>query len=161
MVPPKTVAPTIKCVLPIRIAERMSIGSATIASTRPRPWLMLLAISSRTLTTRGQSFISSDCTRTRQVLGHERLGQRRKPGQRVAVERLCLPRGAVPVAILVADDLHRHDHDVGAELVRRRNPVVKLPARLDRELDRARELVVPQQLEFVFAGVRREREDIL
>src|SRR5688572_20430577 len=132
------------CVLPIRIAESRSIGSATSASTKPRPWLMLLAISSRT-ETEGSSLMPGHCTPLSMVRRRDHLWQRREAVQRVTVERVSLPRRLVPHAVLVADDLDRHDHYIGAELVCRSNAVIKLPARLDGKFDRPRKLVVPEK----------------
>lgn len=69
--------------------------------------------------------------------------------QRVAVERLCLPRRLVPLSILIADDLDGHDDTLGADLVGRGNAVIELTIGLDRELNRTCELVVPQHFEFI------------
>jgi hypothetical protein len=53
-----------------------------------------------------------------------------KPVSGFAVERVSFPRRFVPHAVLIADDLDRHDHDVGAEVVGLGDAVVELPTGL-------------------------------
>src|ERR1051326_5123469 len=79
--------------------------------------------------------------------------------ERVAVERVGLPGRLVPLAVLVSDDRDGHDDAVAAQMVGRGDAVVELPFGADRELDGAREVVVPKQLELVIAGVRAERSE--
>src|ERR1041385_7596132 len=78
--------------------------------------------------------------------------------ERISVKCFGLPGGLVPHSVLIANDLHRHDYAIAAELIVRRNAVVELSARRDGKLDRPRQLVVPEQFELVLAGICRKRE---
>src|SRR5437868_2156386 len=73
--------------------------------------------------------------------------------ERISVKRLCLPGGLVPHAILIADDLHGHDHTIATELIVRRDAIVELSARRDSKLHRPRQLVIPEQFELVVARI--------
>ena len=81
--------------------------------------------------------------------------------QRVAIERLGLPRRPVPLTVLISNDRDGYNHAAGAQLVGGCNSVVELPVGPNRELDRSCQLVVPEQLELVLAGVLRHLENIL
>src|SRR6185369_15568937 len=73
---------------------------------------------------------------------------------------LCLPRRLVPHAVLIADDDDRNDHAIAAELVARRDSVVKFSTRLHGKLQRARQLVVPEKFELILARIRSECVDV-
>jgi hypothetical protein len=71
------------------------------------------------------------------------LRYRRKARERVSVERFGLPRRLVPRSVLIADDLHRHDNAVAAELVSRGYAVVEFSVGARCEFDRPRQVIVP------------------
>ena len=62
----------------------------------------------------------------------------------MAIKSVCLPGRFVPGAVLIAYDRDGHDDAVDAQFVRRGNAIIKLAIRSHRELDRTRQLVVPQ-----------------
>jgi hypothetical protein len=86
-----------------------------------------------------------------------RLGRRREARQRVSIERFSLPCRLVPCPILIADDLDRHDDAVAAELIGGGDAIVEFSVSAGRELDRARQVILPKHLEFVIARIRAEQ----
>src|SRR5205823_849020 len=81
----------------------------------------------------------------------------REPGQRIAVERPRLPGLLVPLA-LAADHLDGHDRALRAQLVCRGDAVIEAAGGVNRELNRARQLVCDQDLDFILARVLRHGE---
>src|SRR5436190_1349223 len=75
-------------------------------------------------------------------------------GQGAAEECVSLVSIPIPLPILVANDLCRHDNAEGAEIVLLDDPVISdLIVRTEREFRCARELSVLQHFDFVFTRV--------
>jgi hypothetical protein len=64
--------------------------------------------------------------------------------ERMAIKSIGLPGRFVPGAVLIADDRDGHDDALDAQLIRGGNAIIELAVRSHRELDRTRQLVVPQ-----------------
>jgi hypothetical protein len=82
-----------------------------------------------------------------------RLLQRGESREWIAVKRVGLPGVVVPLAVLIANDLHRYNGAVVAHFVGGCDGFVELPIREDGELDRPREFVVPKHLHLIIARI--------
>src|SRR5262249_51361821 len=70
-----------------------------------------------------------------------------------AIKRFGLPCGPVPLTLLIADDLHRHDDTIAAELVGGGDAVVEFSIRTNRELYGTSQMIVDEHLQFVLARI--------
>jgi len=85
------------------------------------------------------------------------LGKSRKARQGVAVKGIRFPGGAIPWAVLIAEDLDGENAAFAAELIGRGDAVVENAVGFDAEFDRARQVIIPEQLEFILARIFIER----